>query len=273
MKPERVYGVDFSGAEDAGTKIWIAGGKNTGSALDFETCQPVSTLPNSSTRRDQALAALRTFITQRAPCVIGLDFPFGLPQALVEDQPWEDFARNFGTNFPNPDSMKAVCTYRAIEKKGARELRRATDVAAGTPFSPYNMRLFRQTYYGIRDVLAPLLSSGVARVLPMQSGIEASIWLIEICPASTLKHLGLSRPYKDAKGRDYRTARQALLSEITQPLGIQVPDAIMGKVRDDRDGDALDSIIAATTTFRALRDEIDKDTVGGPSLVEGYVYK
>jgi len=40
-----VYGVDFSGAEDAGRKIWVATGTIEGRTLRIEQCQPGEALP------------------------------------------------------------------------------------------------------------------------------------------------------------------------------------------------------------------------------------
>ena len=36
--PDRIYGVDFSGAKDAGKKIWIAEGVVKGDSLLIEDC-------------------------------------------------------------------------------------------------------------------------------------------------------------------------------------------------------------------------------------------
>jgi hypothetical protein len=47
--------------------------------------------------------------------------------------------------------------------------------------------LFRQTCFGIRSVLAPLVRDGLVSVVPMQRPAADKPWLLEICPASTLK--------------------------------------------------------------------------------------
>ena len=113
---------------------------------------------------------------------------------------------------------------------GRKELRRVTDIEARTPLSPYNRRIYKQTYYGIRDVIAPLIASGAACALPMQAAIPDRAWLLEICPASTLELMGLRESYKDEKGREFPRVRDAILTEVTHPLGIEVPAQIRREV-------------------------------------------
>ena len=272
MKPNRVFGVDFSGAKNADRKIWVAGGALDGDTLRLDLCRRLEHLPGSGSRLERALAALRTFVTQQAPCVVGLDFPFGLPRVLVEDERWEDFVRGFGNRFPDADAFPNDCRITALERTGRKELRRVTDIEANTPLSPYNLRIYRQTYHGIRHVIAPLIADDVACALPMQMALPGRVWLLEICPASTLELMGLRRSYKDGKGREYRWVRDDILTEVTHPFGIKVPDEIRHQVIADTEGDALDSIVAAVATLRALRESIDTDAQSDPSLVEGRVY-
>jgi hypothetical protein len=271
-KPSRVYGVDFSGAKDADRKIWIAGGEVNGDTMRLELCRRLENRAGPGSRLERALAALRTFVTQQAPCVVGLDFPFGLPQILVEEEQWMDFAFGFGNRFLDADTFPVACRTTAFELTGRKELRRVTDIEAKTPLSPYNRRIFRQTYYGIRDVLAPLIADGVACALPMQTALPDRAWLLEICPASTLEMMGLRKSYKDEKGRDFHWVRDAILTEVTHPFGIEVPEQIRREVVADKKGDALDSIIAAVATLRALRESITLNGSSEPSLVEGRVY-
>lgn len=269
MKPNRVYGVDFSGAKNAGRKIWIAGGVVEGELLHFEMCKPAAKLPDSGAQIGLALAALRTFILQRGPCVVGLDFPFGLPNPLVAEDRWEDFMQAFAERYPEAGSFKQTCTDTAMASTGRKELRRDTDVRAETPFSPYNLRIYRQTFYGIRDVLAPLVCSGRVSVLPMQPAIPGRAWLLEICPASTLKEMGLYQTYKNTKSA---AVRDAILSSLKHDGCAVVPEQVRCEILKDRDGDALDSVIAAVATVRALRGSLDCAGEGARSRVEGFVY-
>lgn len=265
MLPNRVYGVDFSGAKVAGRKIWIAGGIVDGDTLRFDVCQRAATLPGAGRQLERALPALRDFVVQQRPCIVGLDFPFGLPRDLVKHARWEECALAFGDDHSEADSFKSACWQAA----GSKELRRETDVDAETPFSPYNLRIYRQTYHGIRDVLAPLVRSGMARVLPMQPPAPGAVWLLEICPASTLKQMRLYQTYKDA---NLAAVRDEILMGLGQHMSLVVPESICAEVVDDKNGDALDSVIAAVATFRALQDGIDSASEGVPTQVEGFVY-
>jgi hypothetical protein len=179
----RIYGVDFSGASDAGKTIWLAGGIVHGADLRIDECTQAKDLPGSSASRDECLAALGRFIAGSGASAFGLDFPFGLPRPLVRQPSWQDFVLAFPDEYPRAEAFRESCRQAA----GGRELKRLTDRQSATPFSPYNLRLFRQTYYGIRDLLHPLVRQGAASVRPMQPVEPDRPWILEICPASTLK--------------------------------------------------------------------------------------
>jgi hypothetical protein len=55
-------------------------------------------------------------------------------------------------------------------------------------------------------------------------------------------------------------------------LRFQVAEDIRGNVRDDDEGDALDSVIAAGATFRAVRALGDSPEPETASVLEGKVY-
>src|SRR5439155_8856889 len=176
---QEVHGVDFSGAKDAGKKIWIASGQIKGRDLHIICCRPAKVLPHSGSDLKAALKALRHFIAEQRSSAIGIDFPFGLPQSLVKETSWEAFVAAMRC-YSSPEEFKKKC----FERAGGRELKRQTDVDAKTPFSPYSLRLYKQTYFGIRDVLGPLLEEREICALPMQSPVDDRPWVIEICPAS-----------------------------------------------------------------------------------------
>jgi hypothetical protein len=266
---DRIYGVDFSGAKDAGRRMWVAGGVAEGDTLRIETCHSADALPGSGRGRDRCLAALRDFIGENGVCAFGLDFPFGLPQPLVGRDSWEGFILSFPDEYAGPEEFKQSCQVAA----GGHELRRVTDRESKTPFAPYNLWLYRQTYFGLRDVLHPLVRDGLACVLPMQRRRADRAWVLEICPASTLKQEWLYMPYK-GRADEHRAARGHILErlEATSALSISTP-AVREAVLDDRGGDALDSVIAALATFRALRDPAHLVVESGsPYALEGYVY-
>jgi len=266
-QPRRVYGVDFSGAAMAGRKIWIAKGVAGEHSLRLEACFQAQDLPGAGPRRAAALAALRQLIADEAGACFGLDFPFGLPRPLATEPDWEAFIGQFARRFGDVQQFRADCL-RAAQ---GRELKRVTDVESRTPFCCYNLRLYRQTYYGIRDVLAPLVQDGLVCVLPMQPMVPGRAWLLEICPASTLKRYGLYQPYK-GRGMAQGAARQRLVACLEQQ-GVRLEAAQRSVILDDHDGDALDSLIAAWTVWRALQHPEGIAVNTHPAYgYEGYVY-
>ncbi len=267
--PRQVYGIDFSGAKNAGKKIWITSGIIDGDALRIEDCRRAEALPGSGRSRDLCLSALRGFIGREKTAVFGLDFPFGLPYALIKQERWESFVLSFPDDYPSPEAFGRVCRATA----GGRELKRVTDRESQTPFSPYNLRLYRQTYFGIRDVLRPLVQDQLACVLPMQSVQPDKPWVLEICPASTLKQENLYlQGYKRGTDEGHQ-ARACILEGIEATGSLHVlSSALRATVQDDHHGDALDSIVAAFATFRALHNPVGLTLEDDAYKLEGYVY-
>lgn len=271
MDRERVYGVDFSGAQDAGRRIWLAEGLVSEEELRVETCYPAEALPGSGRDREAALGALRELIAGSPGAAFGLDFPFGLPLPLLEGVGrWEAFARSFPTDYPTADAFRQAC--RAQHPAG--ELKRRTDRETKTPFSAYNLRLYRQTYYGIVELLSPLVRDEAACVLPMQARCASRAWVIEICPASTLKWAGLPAQQYKNKTEAGRRTRAAILAGIEARGEVEVASATLrAAIVAEEGGDALDSVIAAWATYRAVRAP-EIDPAGGLEAyaLEGYVY-
>jgi hypothetical protein len=97
-------------------------------------------------------------------------------------------------------------------------------------------------------------------------------WLVEICPASTLKNLDLYIPYK-GKDRDHAPARKEILDGICQTGLLRINDAgIREAVIQDNNGDALDSLIAAAATFKACQDIDSGRLPTVKNMVEGWLY-
>jgi len=107
----------------------------------------------------------------------------------------------------------------------------------------------------------------------MQSALPGKSWVIEICPASTLKELGLYSPYKGA-GREKNVARARILEQIEETDTLLIQDsAVRSTALMDEEGDALDSIIAALATFHALGNPHPSSLKGMDAyMLEGYVY-
>jgi Protein of unknown function (DUF429) len=259
---QRVYGVDFSGATDAGKGIWIAETAVRDGFLSVRRCYPARDLPESAVGRQVALKALRELIASRPGAVFGIDVPFGLPATLVDESSWPDFATRFVGRYADAEAFKAACSERA----GRRELKRQTDQEARTPFSAYNLRLYRQTFHGLNDVIGPLVADHSAAALPMQQRGSGGALLVEVCPASTLIFNGVNEPYKRRERGDAR-------ARIVEWLVRTTPMAISADVRAlavaDANGDAVDALIAAGAAARALTTPA---TATATHMLEGYVY-
>ena len=264
-----IFGVDFSGATRAGTKIWIATGLDEGGRLRIKDCRCAETLPGSGRERGRCLPALRRFIASRSEGIFGLDFPFGLPRMLVQDTTWEAFVKAFPGRYGSPQAFREAC----LIASGGRDLKRTSDGASKAPFSSYNLRLYRQTYYGISDVLLPVVRDRLVCVLPMQQAEPGKPWILEVCPASTLKVKDLYVPYK-GREPELAHARFRILREIERRGALhRVSPDIAEAVVTDPEGDALDSVIAALTTFEVLKSgRLFDSAFTVSSRVEGYLY-
>lgn len=244
----RILGVDFSGASDAGRKIWIAEGRLTeGGALLVDCCMPAMELPAGGLRPEQAIPALARHIAALGNARVGCDFPFSLPRELVPARSWKSFALRYAAEFADADSFRAIMRARhnAIEHK------RMTDRIAGTPFNSYNLRLYRQTWWGITGLLAPLVRAGRAIVRPQQRLIAGKPALIEVCAACTLKSIGLYPSYKGGLPT-HRRARRRILDHFIDRGVLAAPGRRMrALLLNNEGGDALDAVIGAVAAARA----------------------
>jgi hypothetical protein len=262
------FGLDFSGARDAGRKIWLA-------ALEHDAARSrprvlslvrAAELPGGGVSREDALAALRAFVISQTSAVFGCDFPFSLPAACIAQPDWRAFARAFAVQYTSPADLIAA------GKQSGRELRRLTDRRTATPLAPTNLRLASQTFYGIRDLLAPLAAAGQAQILPLTAparGTSTRPVLIEVCPASLLKANHQYFPYK-GRGEHPRAARARLLAWLASAR-IDIPEASHALALADCEGDALDAILAAVAAWLAdiARPLPDAET---DWRIEGWVY-
>lgn len=149
-----------------------------------------------------------------------------------------------------------------------------TDRDSNTPFSPYNLRIYKQTYFGIKDVLSPLLQNGHAGVIPMQEIIEDMPLLLEICPRSTLvKEKIAARKYK-GKTKEHWKNRRDILNRLTDRNLIIPRKGLRRMIIADASGDALDSVIAAYTVGKSLLNPTFPFPPGWKKAyaLEGYVY-
>ena len=237
----RVAGVDFSGARDAGRHIWIAEGCCTAKGLQINSLRKAMDLPDGSPDLTPALSALVAHMLTLSDTVAGFDFPFSIPQKLIFDKTWLGFLSQFSGNYPLADNFRKFCQ----DLTNGKELKRETDIKSRVPWCVYNLRLYRQTWAGISHVLAPLILGEHARAIPMQNPENGLPILAEVCPASFLKRRKLYSSYK-GNGKDPEKARSEIVSALTRRGELaHLRPSLRRVMVQDKCGDALDSVIAA----------------------------
>lgn len=265
--PETAVGVDFSGAQDAGRHIWLAEVEVGPEGSELVRCLPAEDLDFGGRTLSDALYGLSTELRSRTEAVVGIDVPFGLPADLVEADSWTGFLADFPDRFADADAFREACR----EADGGSELRRVTDDEAGTPFSPYNHRIYRQTYHALKDLLHPLVKGDRVRVLPMQEPAGDRPWVVETCPASTLETWGLHGAYK-RKADGARAKREEILEAVCSRRGLAVEGDLRDRLVDDAGADGIDALVAADAAARAARKGPATLEPGSPYALEGYVY-
>ncbi len=244
----RVLGIDFSGAKDAGRKIWVAEGNSIGrGTFKLERLSPAIELPGGGIAPEMAIPALANHIANQGEARIGCDFPFGLPKALVADKNWSAFALRYETRFPDPDSFRRSLMRRTRKQ----EHKRQTDRIARTPFNSYNLRLYRQTWWGIAGVLRPLVAARSVIVCPQQRPKPGLPLVMEVCAACTLKSIDLYPSYK-GPGPARAEARCRILDTLIECQYMAAPTGTLRrKLLENQGGDALDAAIGAIAVARA----------------------
>lgn len=243
----RILGIDFSGASDAGNKIWIAEGRKSAKPFRLDTLLPAAHLPGGSRQLEPAIAALRAYICSEAETIAGCDFPFSLPTSLVGAHNWTDFVALFPQRFTDPAAFHDRCHREA----DGHELKRLTDRIERTPFCSYNLRLYRQGWWGIAHLLHPLLAAKAIVVRPQQKLRAGRPVLIEVCPASSLRRWSCYSSYKGNETR-HRRARRLIIERLIEfDLLLTPSPRFMRQLIENPGGDALDAIIAAIAAAKA----------------------
>jgi Protein of unknown function (DUF429) len=256
-----IYGVDFSGAKLAGRNTWVARLEPAAHGLGLPPYELTDLAPLESlcgtAERAASLAHLVGMIASSEQALWAMDFPFGLPVEVMEPGiQWpEQFA--FLQAWGEDDyGVGLECLRRARARGGPDHIRRLTDTEEKAPFDPYHYRIIYQTFYGMRDVLGPLRRHRRTAILPFHYRRLAAARrvLVEACPASTLKRLGLPHQnYKQPQGgrlaaKRLRT-RWVILAGMAGYVGIS--GAHRRVIMRNGGGDALDALIAAGGAARA----------------------
>ncbi|QCJ47552.1 hypothetical protein [Haloprofundus sp. MHR1] len=271
LPPEHVYSVIFDAhAEEAGERSWLVEADATEETLRIVDCAPVAERFGVSPHRTDAVAALASFLADLGGRnAVGLDFPFGLPKAVVPERRWRRFVDRLPDWFSGPEDMTKRCRMHArLVTDGAEtDVLRATEEPLSA-VAAYDKRLCAETFYGIRDVLRPLVLTDTARVVPMQLPSEDRPLVLETYPAGTLDTLRCQK-------RDGRPAGSgptpALVLDSLTDRSVEFTPSAREQVLDGGDT-ALEAVVAAFATFRNTVDPANLRMTDELPSVEGYVY-
>lgn len=262
--PERgliLHGVDFGGCDSAGSaKIRIA----------ERVLAPKSavTVRNRIDRHALRRAILET-MNDGGEHLWRINAPFGLPiECFAEARPeglaageltWQSIAQ-WMSGFASAREWRA-----AMREFTRREPKRACDRALHAPLAPMNLRMFKQTFVVITEILVPLVNEGVP-IMPvsMPHGRTASATRVcESCPASVLaSYRWPAKGYKGV-GEPPRKLREDII-RLLRKEGIDIPSAFAVEAIHDVEGGLLDALIMLTPPISS---ELSHE-----AAVEGWIY-
>jgi hypothetical protein len=257
---ESVYGVDFSGARQAGKTMWVARAefRRSRPGLALVELHRLDSLAGTA-ERAACLDYLVRMINASTAALWGIDAPFGLPVELfLAGAAWAaqlDFLAEWGDD---AYGCGLECIRRARRLGERMHLPRTTDTEARAPFDSYHYRIVYQMFHGMRDVAGPLSRTPGTAVLPFQYRKlpRAKRVVVECCPSSVLKALGLPHQnYKQPTGgplsHRQRRTRHAILAGLAKL--VRIGDRHRRVVMRNPGGDALDAVIAAAGALRGVR--------------------
>lgn len=276
-----VYGVDFSGAKLAGRFAWLARlepPERPGEPLRLVELASLERLCGSASR-DDAIAYLVGRVRASRRALWAIDAPFSLPVEVLEPgMGWPDLLAFVRAWERGGYALGLWCLERARALGGRQHIYRATDLAVKAPFDCYHYRIIYQTYHAMRDVCAPLARAPRTAILPFQYGRLASARrvVVEACPSSTLKRLGLPHHnYKQPEGGPLTPKRRRTRRRILEGLAryVAVGPAERWHIMRNGGGDALDAVLAGVGVALAwgLTDHA-RVAADGRALREGFVY-
>lgn len=275
--PERIYGVDFGDCFESEDALWLTEATVEDDVLRILDCRSASERFGVSEDRALVFGSLASFLAGVPDSsVVALNFPFGLPDELVPADDWVTFLSRFPDWFTSPEDLHRRCTMHAKLVSGNRtnvpdnrtNVLRETDEPLGA-LSPYDRRLQDRTFYGIRDVLRPLVTTELAAVQPMMEPSPAQPSLIETYPAGTLEELELHAVgYEGDSERAQR--RRAENLDSLQGHGVELSSEVQSRAAA-AGRNALDSVVAAFVAYRNTANELRTAWVPERE-VEGHIY-
>ena len=90
--------------------------------------------------------------------VVGVDSPPSIAKEFISDKSWIKWSGCFADTYPTPEAFReATSLPNAKTRAGSRrEPKRQTDIKHKTPLPPQNLRMYKQTWWAIHGIFAPL---------------------------------------------------------------------------------------------------------------------
>lgn len=268
---DQFIGVDFATGRAMAGNTWIARlsqeAKGTWTLVELASLKTYMTQKGLSTNPTLKLFEL---LLQHPQALIGIDASFGIPASLMTHPTWEAWVQDFARLYPDAETFRRACQEESPPNK---ELKRQTDIEAKTPFSPYNLRHYKQTFTVLHDVLRPFLMAQKGSILPMQAPLPQKPWVVESCPASVLKTVMPNVPVYKGKTLNCENARQRILVHLQARFPFEVSVDFQETLLSQSGGDALDSVMIAWQLCRLWQETPETfHQKGLPYSREGFVF-
>jgi hypothetical protein len=266
-----IVGVDFGAprrSRDQRRKIIAIAAVQTGLRRYRVDASGMNAQLLASTSPGWTAATLADELLTRPARVVGFDFPFSVPEALLLDPAfasavghgrgafldWRTFSAWVASRLPltDPLDFAPFAPWRAPGDRARLWTRRATDVVAGgqPPLKDMFQATFQMTLLG-NVVLSALWESKSYRVSPFLGGAGAGE-VIEVYPGATLRTMGLSN-YKSRPGDAVRlgiAACSAAGIELdVEPELIDLACRYSSGSRKAPDYDVADAFVALCTAI------------------------
>lgn len=263
-------GVDFATGKAMAGNTWVSMVARVGGVWTLVQASSLKSLMTQKSLSTNPTLKLFECLLQHRDALIGIDASFGIPQGLHDYPTWQAWLEAFPHIYPNADAFRLACQEASPQGK---ELKRKTDLEAKTPFSPYNLRHYKQTFHVLHDVLRPFVMSQKGGVLPF-TGIQLNKpCLVEACPASILKTLFEKVPSYKGKEASHAEAKHLILETLQALFAVELSSTLRDSLLTQAGGDALDSFIVAWHLCRSWQETpnvfVSKDL---PYGIEGFVY-
>ena len=263
-----LHGVDFSGADGGGAaKIRIA---------ERDLAPRSAVRVRGRLDRNGLRKAIQETASDGRDHLWRIDAPFGLPiECFAESCPeglkgsmadgtltWRAIAE-WMAGFENAREWRG-----AMREMSRREPKRACDREFRTPLAPMNLRVFKQTFTVITEILLPLADAGISIVpVSVPASGATRVRVAEGCPASVLHRRGWPTKGYKGGGEPPRVLREEIV-RLLRKDGLEIPSQAAVEAIHDEEGDLLDALILVTAPLDVA---IPPELVA-TAAVEAWVY-